>query len=100
MDVRFELNGVSFVWDEAKARRNLAKHSGIGFPQAAQAFFDPFLKVVDAERNQEARDAIIGMDLIGALLFVVHLVVEDDHIRIISARRATGAERTIYEDCL
>lgn len=100
MDVRFELHGVSFFWDDAKARRNLAKHDGIGFPRAAEAFFDPFLNVVDAERNQEARDAIIGMDLDGALLYVVHLVVEDDHIRIISARRATRAERAIYEDCL
>jgi uncharacterized DUF497 family protein len=40
------------------------------------------------------------MDLTGALLFVVHLVVEDDHIRIVSARRATRAERAIYENCL
>jgi uncharacterized DUF497 family protein len=33
----------------------------VTFEQAAEAFCDPFLKVVDASRNDEARDAIIGM---------------------------------------
>jgi hypothetical protein len=31
----------------------------IAFEQAAEAFFDPFLQVVDASRHKEARDAII-----------------------------------------
>ena len=31
------------------------------------------------------------------LLFVVHLVLEEDIIRIISARRATPSERSYYE---
>lgn len=60
MDVRFELNGVAFVWDEVKARRNIAAHDGITFEHAAEVFFDPFLRVVDASRNDEARDAVIG----------------------------------------
>jgi hypothetical protein len=34
----------------------------VTFQQAAEALFDPFLTVVDASRNDEARDAIIGMD--------------------------------------
>jgi len=41
MDEYFELKGITFVWDKAKARRNLAKH-GIAFEQAAEVFFDPF----------------------------------------------------------
>jgi len=38
----------------------------------------PVLKLVDASRHEEARDAIIGMDTRWNLLFVVHLELEDD----------------------
>lgn len=55
------------------------------------------LKVVDASRNDEVRDAVIGMDTRWNLLFVVHIEVEDEAIRLISARRATRQERTAYE---
>jgi uncharacterized protein len=62
MDVYFVLNGITFVWNDEKAESNTSKHGGITFQQAAEAFFDPFLIVVDASRNDEARDAIVGMD--------------------------------------
>lgn len=52
--------------------------------------------VVDASRKDEARDAIIGMDTRWNLLFVVYIELEEDAIRIISARQATRKERT---DC-
>lgn len=48
------LNGITFVWDADKVRSNPSKHDGITFQQAAEAFFDPFLIVVDASRNHEA----------------------------------------------
>ncbi|MFB2982609.1 BrnT family toxin [Microseira sp. BLCC-F43] len=97
MDVYFVLNGVTFVWNEEKARINPIKHEGVTFQQAAEAFFDPFLVVVDASRNDEARDAIIGLDRRWNLLYVVHIEGEDDMIRIISARKATRQEREYYE---
>ncbi|HEX9869479.1 MAG TPA: BrnT family toxin [Candidatus Tectomicrobia bacterium] len=96
MDTCYVLHGITFVWDSNKASVNLRKH-GIPFEQAAEAFFDPFLKVVDASRYEEARDAIIGMDTRWNLLFVVHMEMEDEAIRIISARRATRRERAYYE---
>jgi uncharacterized DUF497 family protein len=96
MDTRFELHGITFVWDDNKALTNLRQH-GVTFEQAAEAFFDPFLKVVDASRNDEARDAIIGMDMQWNLLFVVHLELEEDAMRIISVRKATRKERVEYE---
>lgn len=87
MDVYFVLNGITFVWNEEKARKNPGKHDGVSFQQAAEAFFDPFLTVVDASRNDEARDALIGMDRRWNLLYVVHIEFDDDDvIRIISAR--------------
>lgn len=98
MDVTYTLNGVKFVWDSEKANANKSKHDGISFEQAAQAFFDPFLKVVDASRNDENRDAVIGMDKAWRLLFVVHIQIEDEQIRLISARKATPQEQRYYED--
>lgn len=98
MDVYFVLNGITFVWNDEKAQINSRKHDGVTFQQAASAFFDPFLKVVDASRNNEARDAIIGMDTSWVVLFVVHIEFEDDIIRIISARKATRQERNYYEN--
>ena len=97
MDTHFVLHGITFIWDEHKARENPRYHDGVPFGQAAEAFFDPFLKVVDASRNDEARDAIIGMDIRWNLLFVVHSELEEDAIRLISARKATRKERTYYE---
>lgn len=47
---------------------------------------------------EEARDALIGLDREARLLFVVHLEIKEDHIRIISARGATRQERREYED--
>ena len=61
MDEHYELKGISFVWDRAKAQRNLSKHGG-AFEQAAEVFFDPFLRVSDASADKDARDAVVGMD--------------------------------------
>jgi uncharacterized DUF497 family protein len=97
VDVRYELNGTAFVWDEEKARLNIAAHDGITFEQAAEVFFDPFSRLVDATRNEEARDAVLGFDTRSRLLFVVHIEVEDEYIRIISARKATPQERKDYD---
>ena len=97
MDIEFVRQGIRFVADSDKARRNLRKH-GVSFERAAEAFFDPFLKALDANRNDEARDAILGMDETQRLLFVVHLVLEDERIRLISARKATREERRHYEN--
>jgi uncharacterized DUF497 family protein len=97
MDIRFELNGVTFVWDEYKAQANLISHPGVSFEQGAEAFFDPFFRLVDASRNDEARDAVIGYDAMGRLLFVVHIEFEGECIRLISARRATQEERETYD---
>jgi uncharacterized DUF497 family protein len=96
MDEHHTLKGLSFVWDAAKARSNLSKH-GVAFTQATEVFFDPFMRVTDAGVDDEARDAVIGMDEQWNLFYVVHIAFEDNAIRIISARKATPAERKFYE---
>jgi hypothetical protein len=55
------------------------------------------LIVVDASRNDKARDAVIGLDRRWNLLYVVFVERENDIIRIISARKATRKEREFYE---
>jgi len=97
MDMHFALNGITFVWNDEKARTNFQKHDGVTFQQAAEVFFDPLLVVVDASRNDEARDAIIGLDRRWNILYVVFVEREDEIIRIISARKATRKEREYYE---
>lgn len=93
----FALNGITFVWNNEKARINPINHDGVTFQQASEAFFDLLLVVVDASRNDEARDAVIGLDRRWNLLYVVFIERENDMIQIISARRATGKEREYYE---
>lgn len=97
MNVRYVLQGIAFEWGGQKAAANLAKH-GIPFEIACEAFFDPFVRVVDASSEDEERDAILGMTLDDRLLFVVHLEQGDEAFRIISARPATAAERSLYEN--
>ena len=52
---------------------------------------------MDASRNEEVRDAVIGFDALGRMLFVVHMEVEAESIRLISARNATAQERNDYD---
>lgn len=56
MDVRIDIDGQGFVWDDAKADANVRKH-GVRFEEAATVFFGPLFVVVDASRNDEARHA-------------------------------------------
>ena len=97
MDRHYELNGDLFVWDADKAAANLAKHA-VRFEEAATVFADPLFVLVEASREDEARDAAIGFDVSGRLLFVVHIEIEAVCIRIISARRAEAFEERLYAD--
>lgn len=91
------VQGIRFEWDTDKARTNRRKHA-LGFEVACEAFFDPFLRIVDAgTEGDEAREAILGLTEGWELLFVV-FVERNDVFRIISARPATRQERRTYED--
>ncbi len=95
MDEHHHIGGSDFVWDAAKAASNLRKH-GIRFEDAATVFLDPLFVLTNASRNDEARDAVIGFDAQGRLLFVVHIEFEGEFIRIVSARPADPAEEALY----
>jgi uncharacterized DUF497 family protein len=97
MDVHYELGGDLFVWNREKAELNWRKH-GVRFEEAASVFSDPLFVLVDASRSGQTREAAIGFDVNGRLLFVVHIEIEDTCIRIIFARRADTTEEAIYAD--
>lgn len=97
MDQPYRVAGNDFIWNAAKARNNRQVH-GVSFEEAASALFDPLLIVVDASRNHEARQAVIGFAQTGRLLFVVNIELEDACIRIISARPANPGEEKTYAD--
>lgn len=84
-----------FRWDSQKAEVNLAKHS-VSFEEAATVFDDP--RAIDApDLYDEQRSVIVGRSVRDRVLFVVHAVVEHERIRIISARKASRAQREAYE---
>jgi hypothetical protein len=87
---------VRFEWDPKKARANAAKH-GVSFAEAETAFGDK-LGAYYPDRLHETRFILIGYSRVHRLLYVVHAEVDDDTIRIISARKATKHEKAHYED--
>lgn len=95
MDVRHHIGGSDFVWDADKAATTW-RIRGIRFEDAATVFMDPLLVLTDASRNDETRDAVIGFDRLGRLLFVVHIEIDGDCIRIIFARPAEPHEEALY----
>jgi uncharacterized DUF497 family protein len=86
---------VRFEWDSKKAKTNLAKH-GVSFDEAATAFDDK-LGAYYPDKLHENRFILIGYSNKHRLLYVVHAEVDDDTIRIISARKATKHEKAHYE---
>ena len=86
---------VSFKWDDDKADENYAKH-GVSFELAQLVFEDPFAveRIDDRYNYGEQRFILVGMAR-GTVLFVVY-TEREEHIRLISARRATKLERDDY----
>jgi uncharacterized DUF497 family protein len=82
-----------FEWDFAKAESNLEKH-GVSFPEAATVFADPMAVYLD-DGTGTGNMVVIGTSLRERFLYVVH-VERGQRDRIISARTATAAERTVY----
>lgn len=90
-----------FTWDAAKEEGNRRKH-GVSFEAAKLVFDDPLhLSRQDRVKGGEERWQTLGMVGGVVVLLVAHTWREadgDEHIRIISARRATKQERNIYEE--
>jgi len=86
-----------FEWDANKASANLAKH-GVSFDEALEVFYDPNVLERYDELNSihEIRFIVIGLSS-RRLLYVAYAERANDTVRLISARKATRAEREFYE---
>ena len=82
-------------WDTEKERSNVRKH-GIPFAEAVTSLEDEYAITIEDDHPGEARFITVGMDATGRVLVVVY-TYRGDVIRLISARKATSAERAMYE---
>jgi len=87
-----------FEWDDQKAASNLLKHS-VSFDEAVSVFGDVrALTFSDIDHSEvEDRSRTYGISNKIRLLVVVH-TERRNGIRIISARKATRYEKSIYEN--
>lgn len=88
-----------YLWHPDKARANVRKH-GIAFIEATTVFQDPHARIMyDPDHSaDEHRQIIIGHSNRDRLLFVSFHERDDNVVRLISARKATRAERMMYEE--
>lgn len=82
--------------DPAKAASNLRKH-GVSLDEAMGCLLDPLALVHEDENAQgEVRFVLVGMSREARLLTVCYTLREEETIRLISARKATGKEEKQY----
>jgi uncharacterized DUF497 family protein len=87
---------VRFTWDPRKAALNQRKHR-VSFEEAASGFADP-LALATEDAVHPGRALLIGVSERQRVLLCVYAEIDDDTIRIISARLATSHERRHYEE--
>jgi len=84
------------TWDLVKAKSNRLKH-WVFFSEVEPVFYDPdAISIEDPGSEGEARYIVIGLDSLGRLLVVTY-TYRGSAIRLISARKASKAERKVYE---
>lgn len=91
---------MKFQWDNNKNEINVKKHK-ISFEEARKVFFDPFhLSMYDPDHSDnEKRWLTMGLCEGTLVVVVIHTYRTNDneeHIRLISARKATSHERKQY----
>ena len=89
---------LAFEWDPNKNQRNIAAH-GISFEEARSSFYDEYARLIPdvLHSEHEERFLILGYSTHGRLLTVCHCYrLNDEIIRIISARKATKSEHKQY----
>ena len=92
------MNGIVFEWDESKNNANLQKH-GISFEEAESVFYDQYaLLIADPDHSEtEDRFLLMGLSVKLRLLLVCHCFeIDDGLIRVISCRKASKQEMSLY----
>ena len=94
------MDEIKFEWDPQKAQSNIKKH-GVSFEEAATVFSDEQAIIFDDpdHSQDEDRSIILGFSASARMLIVCHcLRGEGNVIRIISARKATKTEASVYSE--
>ena len=94
----FEYAGLRFEWDPGKDAANVAKHD-VDFATAARAFSAPMLRRPD-DRRDYGEKRWIALAVIDGIVIVIVYTVRSERIRVISARKASRNEKTIYEQAI
>ena len=92
------MSSIAFEWDESKNKANLQKH-GISFEEAESVFYDQYaLLIADPDHSEtEDRFLLMGLSAKLRLLLVCHCFeVDDGLIRVISCRKASKQEMSLY----
>ncbi|MGA7617670.1 MAG: BrnT family toxin [Thermoanaerobaculia bacterium] len=92
---------MEILWDEAKNRTNQNKH-GVSFEEAQHLFTSgvEYLEMFDEEHSvTEDRFIAIGPIELGVIV-VVWTEIEEEIIRIISARLATNREKRLFDQAM
>ncbi len=90
-------------WDEKKNKENIKNH-GVDFKEAADVFEDPLSASALDKRfdYHDERWITFGITKSGKVIAVGHLYWlsndGEEHVRIITARKATKKEREQYEE--
>jgi len=89
---------LDFEWDPVKAELNLREHR-VSFDEATTIFRDTLSITISDPDHSGYEDRFIDIGMSHRMrLLVVSYTERKDKIRIISARRATRAERKTYEE--
>ena len=100
-DVRYDLEGMGFVWDSDKDSINRRKH-GISFETAAHVFLDTLrLDFPDRQHSTPEETRYFTIGLVESILTVVYCERGnelDPDFRLISARPASPGEARAYND--
>ncbi len=89
---------MKYEWDEAKNRKNLAKH-GLSFEDAEQVFSGPCVTFED-DRFAYGEERLITLGWLGGRLVVIAPAPRDGGTRIISMRKGNRREQKIYQERL
>jgi len=86
---------MKYEWDEAKKRKNLAKH-GLSFDDAERVFSGPCVTFED-NRFAYGEERLVTLGLLAGRLVVIAHAPRDEGTRIISMRKGNRSEQEIYQ---
>ena len=93
------MKNLNFSWDDKKNLANQKKHH-VSFEEAQTVFFDEHAIEFDDPDHSENENRFLLLGLshknAGFWLFATAFKVSESEIRIISARKATKKEQTVY----